>query len=330
MVSQSIGQRVRMVMAGCLIMALAVGLWIWRRYASQAPPERPSSTTPVSAHQLLATAAARRAKSPSIPGLHPGVPQLVPGLEEVDTAWTPSLSDDLCTIVFAASDDTKSAYELYIADRPNVSSAFANLHAIESCASRGHNIKPTLSPDGLELIFVRLEAKSLFYYAQRSSRSSEFGEPAGWPESKIARPDQRVCMARFLDPLHVLISVENTASQPHFLFFVVERASQSAAFGPPQSIALEGCGGVVCLRPNRLVGYYGIDKGLFVQARSNLEEALNTRVCLVDAAVCGAVAGPIWVAPAEDVAFYCSAGPGQRSGRKNLWMIRFPDAGISK
>jgi len=346
-----ISQRWRMVIAGGLVVVLAVGLWAWRRYAIPVLPQgqrtvqqrqgtaKQDQRTAKQAqgavkqgqglanstrqYAVLAAAEANRSKSPSIPGLEKGVPQLVPGLENIDKAWTISLSHDSCTIVIDAETSLKSQHTLCIATRPNVSSPFSDLHEIRSSAS-GKPQRPALSPNALELIFMRVEGAPRFFCCRRPSKSSEFGEPVAWPVPGVAREGSRLLMARFLDPLHVLLSAENIDSKPRFSFFVAERADPEGAFGPATEISMGAVGGWLCLRPHRLIAYFGTPQGLFVLARTSEAEPFGQGVRLFDSAVCGPVIGAIWVAPGDDVAFYCSPGPGKEwQGVKKIWMVRF-------
>jgi len=315
-----ISPRWRMALAGVLVAILAAGLWAWQRHATRVPSERESTTTSSPAHDVLATATARRAQTLSVPGLERGVPQLVPGLEKVRVGVCVSLTDDLCTIVFDVN-RLKAPDSLYIADRPNVSSPFSKLRAIGSCNSPTMNSStPSLSPDGLELLFKQ---GSEFSCARRESRSAEFGRPQPWPVPGVAAEDLRV--ARFISGSRVLISTYNSHADPRYGYLLADRADPNSAFSPPREISLRNCVTFrLCLRPDLLVGYGGWEKGLYVYQRKSEQEEFNPRVYLFDASVCGPVAGPIWVTPGEDVAFYCSAGPGNEpKGPKTLWMIRY-------
>ena len=74
--------------------------------------------------------------------------------------------------------------------------------------------------------------------------------------------------------------------------------------------------------------YYGTTKGVFYAERGNTSEPFGEPVSLLHASVTGPIDGPLWVAPQEDVIFYCSTGPGQspklgdRNKGRKLWMIR--------
>jgi len=316
-----IGQRGRTVLAAGLVVVLAVGLWAWRRYGAATSPTRAGAAATIPAGDVRAAAAAHRGTTPSIPGLQKGVPQLVPGLEEVKVGWTPSLSDDLCTIVFDAIGP--SGHVLYIASRPDVASPFSNAQVIRSSLPARAR-KPALSPDGLELIFERDTGDPPLFYCRRTSPSAEFGEAVPWPVPGMERPETQIDAVRFIDPLHVMMSAENAKFQARISFFILERADPKGTFGPPKELLMGvGCGPRACLRPNRLISYVGNENGLFVQTRKSEKEGFGAWVPLFPPAVSGPVAGPVWLPPGDDVIFYASPGPGGKlPGTKYLWMIR--------
>jgi hypothetical protein len=72
-----------------------------------------------------------------------------------------------------------------------------------------------------------------------------------------------------------------------------------------------------------LRSYFGSEKGISFSFRRSTKGGFSARVRIVAAEESGPVFAPIWVAPAEDVIFYSSPGPGEEmSPNKRLWMIR--------
>jgi hypothetical protein len=340
-----IGPHGRMVGAAALVALLAAGFWGWQRYARRplpqgsrtAPANQPEQTTfsgtvqaklsgaASAPYDARVAAAVNRAKTSSVPGLKPGVPQLVPGLEKIDKSWILSLSNDLCQIVFNAPQAQGKKGCLYTATRPNVSSPFRNVQPIASCQSMQVG-KTTMSPDGLEIIFLATSAGQLqFFYCQRSSTAEEFDEPISWPTPGVVSAGHYLCMARFLDPRRVLITADAAGASTHASFFIAERADRQSAFGPPKELFVgDGCGGHLCLRPNLLIGYIGYGDGIFVRGRENLQTSFSKASCLIEGDVCGVVNAPsVWVAPGDDVVFYVSPGPGRPKGPGYIWMVRF-------
>ncbi len=81
------------------------------------------------------------------------------------------------------------------------------------------------------------------------------------------------------------------------------------------------------LGESQLRAYYGTPEGLFVAVRRDRSGSFSEGARVLGASVTGALDGPVWVAPKEDVIFYSSPGPGvpfdlKRPLRK-LWMIRY-------
>lgn len=328
-----IGRREILIGSVVTVTILLVGSIIWRHYAHPRFPRRPGAAraTPENPRsKVLAAAAAARSKSLSVPGLAPGVPQRVPGLEKMNPTSSFSLSEDLCTIVFAAPGPYTKSSDLWIAKRADVAKPFAQATLIASCNSARFEAKPNISPDGLDMLFMRAQDGPKWFHAKRLSPSQDFGQPEPWILSGLPKTAGEIAHTRFLDALHILVSVNNLDSKPPFSFYLVERPDTNHPFGEPQEILMDGCGARACVRPKRLLAYFGTEKGLFVQGRDSLDERFGRGHCIIDPEVCGPIQEAIWVAPGDDVAFYCSLGPGKSPGpakqptaKKNIWMIRF-------
>jgi hypothetical protein len=341
----SLGSRARMLIAGGVIVLLAVGLRIWQHHTDLASPDEggrvitnlPERATRVvsreenrpapagATYNASGTAAAGRVKVPAVADLQRGVPQLVPGLEPYDRTSSISLSSDLCTIVFnGPGPGERASVRLYIAQRASVTEPFRNAHMVASCASWTMG-RFTLSPDGLELIFPPApNAPTQFLCCRRDSTLAEFGEPVRLPPWDMPVQQSQFTMARFLDSLHVLVSIENPGPQPQSAsFYIVERAAVDASFGPPKEFFVGGLGGKACLSPDWLQAYSGNNDGIFVRRRSSEEEPFGKLVRHVAPNVCGAVNAPsVWVAPGGDVLFYTSPGPRKPKGAGYIWMLR--------
>ncbi len=300
-------------------MLLVVGLvTAWRSGRRRRFPEprvgkpRPAPETP------LASILPPRPEVPSIPGLKKEVPKPVPGLEDVDPLYYFSLSADMCTIVGCW------AGNLHIATRDDVSRPFGEPRVIESCASQGPGERPALSPDGLEMIYARwFDDNAHFFYTSRQTSSSEFDEPVPWDPPSSVKVGGEFRLARFLDPLRVTVTMAEVGGKNHWIF-LSERASPNSTFRPARDVPSWKVGTAACYSEDGLRAYLGWDKGLYVTARHSEDEPFRPLVMLADAALTGPITGPTWVAPQEDVIFYCSPGPGKELGSaRRLWMIRF-------
>jgi hypothetical protein len=96
-------------------------------------------------------------KAPSVPGLEKRKPQPVPGVGQLRRTYSPCLSADLKTIVFANWFERKTEYDLYIARRENVGEPFGKAERIESAVTPWTDAYPALSADGLELVYISVD-----------------------------------------------------------------------------------------------------------------------------------------------------------------------------
>ena len=87
-------------------------------------------------------------------GLKP-ILQLVPGLADVAFIVSPCLTGDMRGIVFAASQELRSVRHLYWSERQDVNGPFGKPKPIESCSFPEGEAYPTITPDGLEMFFMR-------------------------------------------------------------------------------------------------------------------------------------------------------------------------------
>ena len=97
---------------------------------------------------MLETVRAPQPKTASLPSLPTRSPQPVPGLENLDPAFTPCLTPDMLIIVFAAQGNPKTGWDLYEATRTSVSEPFGRPQLIKACVSPRTDARPSLSADG--------------------------------------------------------------------------------------------------------------------------------------------------------------------------------------
>ena len=212
---------------------------------------------------------------------------------------------------------------MVVATRTNVADPFHEPKRIDSCATGKWEVSPALSPDGLQLLFVRPYVKGHFFYTRRASTSDEFGEPIPWPEPGLDPTKKRVGHPRFHGPLRLIFNVVDLASgTPTFL--MAKRDTPGTVFESPQEVGLTNFGAWACLSEDGLHCYSGSPKGLTLASRESVSDPFGPKVRIVDAELTGPIDVPVWVTPQEDVIFYCSPGPGEELGSaRKLWMVRF-------
>jgi hypothetical protein len=309
---------VGIVAAMILVMGLVTA---WRSGRSERFPE-PQAGKPRPLDQMTINWRPPPPEECSVPGLEKGVPQLVPGLEHLDPAWAPTLTGDLCTIVFAAPGNPGTGEDLYLATRSDASEPFGPPRRIESCVSRQPERMPALSPEGLDLFFVRGHGNPRYFHSARQTDADDFGEPVVWLPPNLDMKDKVVGRPQLYDRLHLKLGMWDLVAKRN-LHFVAERASPQSPFGSPQPFPLPA-GVMVFFAGNARRGYWGTEEGLLVSGRHELNERWPPPIPIVDFKATGPIERGVWVAPGEDVIFYCSPGPGKELGSsKRLWMMRF-------
>lgn len=260
---------------------------------------------------------------PSIPGLKKGVAHPVPGLEKFTTAYSPTLTDDLYTIVFAKLGNPGTKYDLYLSNRTSLSAPFETPMLIRSCVSPETEAYPSISPDGLELLFVRSDSQPVILYARRDSRAAEFSEPVEWEVSQQHAADYRQGSPQFLGSSSMMFSrLKKSAADRELL--TVTRSEGSMGFTDPQVLPFVDRSCLYALARNQLRAYFGRNEGISFVVRSSVNRSFASSRLLITADLTGPVDGPVWVAPKEDLILFCSPGVGQPPlSSRRLWMVQF-------
>ncbi len=265
-------------------------------------------------------------REPSIPGLERGEPQLVPGLETVDPAYSPCLSADLKIIVFAHFRGETGSYDLCMATRETVDEPFGPVQPIASTVTRELEAYPALSPDGLELVFIRSHQKPKLFYARRSSRSAAFGPsepcriPVTFPE------DARLGVPQFIDRKHVKFQMgqQGPKRTRKPIVYLCERSGAGPTFSSVRPMPFSNPWPPYWISGDMLRAYGCHPQGLLFAVRSDPDQPFGIAEPMMSAEKSGPFDGTIWLAPREDVVFYCSPGPGNQLGTsRRLWMIRY-------
>ncbi len=260
-----------------------------------------------------------RPETPSVPGLEIKEPQLVPGLEEVRPAFGPSLTPDLKTLVYAGAGRGRD-YDLYLTRRDAVEKPFGPAEKIVGCSSVRYETFPAISPDGLELIFLRFEPQPRLYYARRDSANLEFGAAMLWAVGQALPAGRFPGGAQFIDQQHVQFVTRGEKTEQDRAIMQTSRDAAGAMFGEPSIVLILAGPNPHHFSSDRLRAYYGVPSGLYFAGRRLEADLFGNRAKIADIPI----EGPIWLSPNEDVVFYCSPGRGQPVGESNrrLWMMR--------
>ena len=216
---------------------------------------------------------------------------------------------------------------LYWAERQEINGPFGKPKPIESCSFPEGEAYPTITPDGLEMFFMRYGEEPRFYYCARTSTSADFGTPAPWsipPGAAMGPGKWRLEAPQFFDPLRLLFSASTAGAFPR-KYFLAQRTDRKSPFGSVREFPVYTTWAQWYVpHAGVLRGYYGDDRGLFLSTRRSKDRPFAKGIPIADTSLTGPIDGPFWVAPQEDVVFYCSPGPGEKLGSsRKLWMIRF-------
>ena len=256
--------------------------------------------------------------APSMPDLAPETATLLPGLEEISNAFSPVLSADLKTIVFAHMANLETGFDLYQARRSSVSEPFGPPTLIVGCQSTECDAYPTLSPNLLELIFVRSDEKPQLMRSFRASVDAEFSAAEPCFASTAIDSDERVAIPQFINA-GVFCFARQRIDPPSRLLWLASRNPQGQ-FEPVQLVACHDPWPLWFISANGMRAYSGIETGVVVVARESANHPFGQNEVWADVAKTGPIDGPLWMAPQEDVIVYCSAGPGKRLGEsRQLW-----------
>jgi hypothetical protein len=316
--------------AGAMIVVVVGGVCGWWALAHRTPrfPEPQWGAARPGGDHLRAVLRLERPEACSVPGLEVWEPSLVPGLEKVDNAFSPCLSPDLRTIIFSQwslsedGDDLAGA-DLMIATREDVSLPFGKPELMETTVTADVEVRPALSPDGLELIFQRSDWRPRLFRCTRETVFVEFGEPVRWEVPKLETAGRLLTRPQFLDHRRVSFAFSDPESDTRSIM-VTERADRDNSFDSVREIPFANVWPIYYITGDELRAYCGQPDGLWVGFRRNDRDKFGHCVRVVGADVCGPVDGPLWVTPQEDVIFYCSPGRGKeiKVGGK-IWMFRF-------
>lgn len=314
------GRWLKSVVGIMLIGMIVIGAGWWGTRQSQFPDHRlnaSNSGVATPAHLLNAPVP----KVPSIPGLPAGIAVPLPGFEGLENAYSPCLSADLKTILFAHLTDEKTWFDLYVATRDKVEDPFGPPRLLLECQSEELDAYPALSPNLLELIFVRSDENPRLMHATRSNVDAEFGKAESWSAKGLNRLGGRNGWPQFVNADTFCFARQDIEPPSRQLWLA--RRGTSREFAVSQMLPCQEPFAPWVISAGGVRAYYGNEVGVFVAARQTSSHPFGRGVIWADAAQTGPIDGPIWVAPAEDVIVYCSAGPGQKffSARK-LWMFR--------
>jgi hypothetical protein len=217
----------------------------------------------------------------------------------------------------------KTGMDLHLATRESITEPFKGHAAIEATVSAESELYPAISPDGLEILFVRSDANPMIWMTRRSDLATPFGPPEEWSICKSDDQTSRVGTPQYVSQNEVVFSRIDPAKGGRTLWSCMRQSGTT--FSPPMLYASpKGSPTVFFNADGRRAYYGGIQDGFYFLWRDRLDAPFSTPQPLLNGAVTGPFDGTIWVSPKEDVVFYCSPGIGKKFGSAHkLWMIGF-------
>ena len=300
-----------------VVIAVAVSVAWWLNSPSRFP--MPKDVRPPTLRAVRALPPAK----PSIPSLTKGKAIPVPGFESLSDCYSLCLSPDLKQIYFGRSLGAETGVDLYVASRDDVDLPFGPPRLIQSTVSPETDAYPAITPDGLELYFIRSDADPMIWVARRADVTSEFGAPEKWSICKTNAETSRVGTPQVLSADLVLFSRVDESKGVREIWSC--QRVNGAQFAEPVLYTRPAGNPTIFFNPDGQRAYYGTsDTGFFLMWRPNLGESLGEPEPLLRTDATGPIDGTVWVAPQEDALFYCSAGPGQGFGTaRKFWVIGF-------
>lgn len=265
--------------------------------------------------------------SASIPGLRPLKPTPVPGVGQLLRAYSPCLSADLKTIVFANWKSRETEYDLYIAKRAVVDQPFGPAERIEACVTRWTDASPALSADGLELIYVSSDdahpaTAPKLLRARRSQAKDEFSAPEELVLPGVDALQQRVSNPQFLDKHGLKFCL--IESQAVRTVRLAGRADAEEPFKTAEMLPVDNPWPQWWISGDGLRAYASVEEGIGMAFREATSKPFGPMQIAIPAKVIGKTDGPIWLAPQEDAIFYCAPGEqGRPDAGRHLMMIAF-------
>jgi len=305
----------------CLLGQLA---WLW---ASRPPqfPKAPVAGVVMDGPSRLTQLAPNPPARPTLPDLPVRTPRIVPGFERLYWLKSPTLSDDLLTIVYVGYVGEKLLDDLVIAERRTVAEPFSNHQFLSLVNSELREAHPALSPDGLELAFCRLGAPSTVWISRRSDRTSSFGKPKALKLSPAPAADQHLDAPQFIDSKTIRVTIGDQSFQNRRQHMATREGE--AGFRLGSALATMNPWPRYFLTSKGRRAFLPAEDGLRVTAFSSRVRQFEEPELLFGTDVVGtglaSADDTIWVAPREDVIFYC--GPGREPddpASRRLWMIR--------
>ena len=288
-------------------------------------PEAPANQLAFEVPKRLDQIRPRLPQTPTVPGLEPGVPVPVPGFESVSGVKAPSVSSDLLTIIYVMYTGGETQDDLWTANRSSIELPFANHRLISTTATTGLQEHPALSPSGLELVYSEMGAVNKLWIATREDTTAPFGAPQPVQLEGDGIQNRHCDNPQWIDADTLKVAVADVDYRQRRQL-VFRRTEPDGPFKFVNSLLISN-GWPRYQFANHLGRAYCPDEaGILITAFHTANKQYLTPEVLLSSDVLGSklhdLDDTLWVAPKEDVIFYCSPGPGAKENDpRRLWMV---------
>ncbi len=315
------------------VAALCVTAIVGSRVTFQGPeqfPKRISGPPPVKGADMDSPRLPPPPPKLSVPGLVAGISRKLRGLEEVTDIVDFTLSADLRILVFSRDVGPPGGSNLFLTTRKGAADTFAKPQPMGAVNTKESERSPSLSRDGLELIFLRGGQP---FVTSRPSRSERFRTPEPLPIPGVDPERESVDSPQiFADGLSVSFRVrakQNNAANTPPRYVIAERAATSSFFERTDPVEVWRPRVVNVFSADQLRNYIGLDGGLSLSTRRGLNAKFGAPGLIqkLTPSKVGPIDGAFWITPQEDVLFFCSPGPepekqaNPAAPRRYLWQV---------
>lgn len=248
-------------------------------------------------------------------------PVLVPGVPPAPWAKSPSLSQDLCTLVFSAPVGERNQIQFYSRDKLNTE--FGN-HQILFTDLQGSKDFPALSPDGLEVLFCTYAESTKVWHSRRESTSTGFSAAIELDVSSFVERDFVLDACRWVNSNTIRLRGTGPDNvKKHLLFQKNETPHLKFTHELPIFHSY-----LLCEFNRKLDRGYALTKeGIQLTGRTSRNQAFVMPELIVGTEIIGPshepFNNPLFVTPKEDLIIYAGAGPNGGGAEHNaLWMLR--------